>query len=59
MSDDNTAIWHKLEEISRISGELGEFDDDAVRMFAQRVDSLARAFRDSMLVSPDLGGLDE
>lgn len=50
--NDPDAVWRKLEMISEICASLATEEDDAVRMFALRVDALSKSFRDSMLVPP-------
>lgn len=54
MSDDSEAAWRRLEEVQRLCKVLAGAEDDAVRMFALRVDAMARALKDSVLVPPDL-----
>lgn len=56
MTDDRAKVWRQLEELQRVCSELAEAKDDTVRMFALRVDAMARALKDSVLVPPDLEG---
>lgn len=54
MSAINETAWRRLDELRTICADLAADQDDAVRMFALRVDAMARALKDSVLVPPDL-----